>query len=197
MPNPYAEGEALYWFHLACAACMRGEKLLLALQATSEPVADRERLSALAEQSREHPRLERLASAERAPSGRAQCRLCRALIEKGRWRLGLQAFEEGRMSPMGSIHVECAAAYFGTADILERAVQLTPALEGAERDDFASALQTQHPAPQASAAADVSAAAAAESDAGSLTTAAAAPGLAKTGELPAAEPPARRPRYGQ
>lgn len=187
LPNPYAEGEALYWFHLACAACMRGEKLLAALDAASEPIAEREQLRALAEASRAHPRLERLASAERAPSGRAHCRLCRELIEKGHWRLSLQAFEEGRMSPIGSIHLECAEAYFGTADILERIQRLTPGLDDAQRDDLAQSLATQRAAPDASEAT------------GELPNGdpAPAPGLAKAGEAPAADEAARRPRYGR
>jgi hypothetical protein len=187
LPNPYAEGEALYWFHLACAACMRGEKLLSALDAASAPIAEREELRALAEASRAHPRLERLASAERAPSGRAHCRLCRELIEKGHWRLGLQAFEEGRMSPNGSIHVECAEAYFGTADILGRVRRLTPGLDEAQREDLAQALATQRAAPDASAAPG-------ETPNGDADS---APGLAKAGEAPAADEAARRPRYGR
>jgi hypothetical protein len=153
LPNPYGEGEALHWFHVQCAACMRPQKFLATLDAASEPIDDAEVLRALARESTAHPRLERLASAERAPSGRAHCRLCRELIEKGHWRLNLQQFEEGRMGPSGSIHVECAEAYFGTADVLDRVARLTPALTAADKEDLAAALAVQRPHVESEAAA--------------------------------------------
>lgn len=53
-------------------------------------------------------------------------------MSKGSWRLGLQMFEEGRMQPIGTIHAECAEAYFGTTEILDRIERLTDGLSPAE-----------------------------------------------------------------
>jgi ribosomal protein L37AE/L43A len=144
-PNSYGEGESLTWFHLTCAAAMRPEKLGPAMEATTESLPERE---ALAEQVRigvQHPKLSRLVRAERASSGRAQCRSCRELIGKGAWRFALQIFEEGRPSPIGTIHAECAEAYFGTADVLAQAQRLTPELAEADVTELAQALSHQRP----------------------------------------------------
>ena len=82
-PNSYGEGEATSWFHLVCAASMRPDKLLPVLEASAEPVAEREWLERQARAGIEHTRLTRLTRAERASSGRATCRSCRELIAKG------------------------------------------------------------------------------------------------------------------
>src|SRR3954462_6002481 len=65
-PNSYGEGEATSWFHLACGALMRPEKLRPVLEATSEEIADRDWLSETARVGVEHERLPRLVRAERA-----------------------------------------------------------------------------------------------------------------------------------
>jgi hypothetical protein len=93
LPNPFAEGETLHWFHLECGAMKRPESFLEGLAAHPEPVADSEHLSALAKGGVEHPRLPRVTGAERDPSGRAQCRHCREKIEKGAWRIALVFWE--------------------------------------------------------------------------------------------------------
>lgn len=144
-PNSYGEGEAMSWFHLSCAALMRPEKLGPVLESTNEPLLAREWLAEEVRVGAAHPRLSRLVRAERASSGRAQCRSCRELIGKGAWRFALQMFEEGRPSPIGTIHAECAEAYFGTADVLSRARRLTPALGEADAEELAKSLAQQRP----------------------------------------------------
>lgn len=128
LENPYAEGEALVWYHVVCAACMRPEKFGPALDGYAQPIAETDWLRATIRAGLAHPRLTRLVRAERAPSGSAHCRQCRELVPKGSWRLALQMFEEGRMQPIGTIHVQCAPAYFGTMEIRDRLVRLTEAL---------------------------------------------------------------------
>lgn len=144
-PNSYGEGEATSWFHLACGALMRPEKLLPVLEAESADISEREWLLQTARVGVEHPRLARLVRAERASSGRAHCRSCRELIAKGDWRFALQMFEENRPSPIGTIHASCAQAYFGTADVLGRAVRLTPDLSADDRESLGQALAEQRP----------------------------------------------------
>lgn len=174
LPNPFGEGDATFWFHLVCAACMRSEKLLPLL---SEQVPDRARLEQVAELGVAHPRTTRLLRAERAPSGRARCRSCRQLIDSGAWRLSLGIFDEGRMEPIGFIHVECSANYFETGNVLGRILLLCPELTEDEREEISLGLAT--PPPVASEPALASA----PTEAG--------PSLAKTQD---AEPEARAKR---
>jgi ribosomal protein L37AE/L43A len=140
LPNPFGEGEAVYWFHPLCAACMRPEPFLGALGRAAEPPPDAEWLRAAAEVGAAHRRLPRLARAERASSGRARCRHCRELVEKGAWRLVLQIFEEGRMGSAGFIHVACAEPYFELGAILDRIERLTPDLSAADLDEIRALL---------------------------------------------------------
>jgi Poly(ADP-ribose) polymerase and DNA-Ligase Zn-finger region len=144
-PSSFGEGEATSWFHLACAALMRPEKLQPVLETTTEELAERAWLAETARFGVEHRRLPRLLRAERASSGRAHCRSCRELIAKGDWRFALQMFEEGRPNAIGTIHVSCAEAYFGTADVLGRAQRLTPVLSEPELTELAKALSEQRP----------------------------------------------------
>lgn len=125
--NPFGEGEAMLWFHLSCAACMRPEKFGPALDAAPEP-PDAAWLRRAVELGLAHRRLPRLVRVERSPSSRATCRSCRETIAKGEFRISLQMFEDGRFSPIGSIHVACAKAYFETRDIVDRMQKLTPSL---------------------------------------------------------------------
>ena len=144
-PNSFGEGESTGWFHLPCAALMRPEKLLPVLEALTDEVDERAWLVETARFGVEHRRLPRLVRAERASSGRAHCRSCRELIAKGEWRFALQMFEEGRPTPIGTIHASCAEAYFGTADVLPRAQRLTPDLSEADVADLKKALSEQRP----------------------------------------------------
>jgi hypothetical protein len=186
LPNAYGEGEAMYWFHLPCAAAMRPEKFLPALAASSETVKGAEDLRSVAQRGIAHPRLSRLVRAERAPSGRAHCRLCRELIEKGEWRLALQMFEDGRFAPIGSIHLQCAEAYLGTADISERLAGEKSELSPADLEEIGKLLEHQRPAPPAEEGVEGAAA-----DPGAEAGSDAAPGLAKTRAALAEEPAVR------
>jgi hypothetical protein len=72
--------------------------------------------------------------AGRAPTGRAQCRACRAPIEKGAWRIALVFYEEGRFAPSGFVHAGCTRAYLETTDVLSRVRRFSPELR---EDDLA------------------------------------------------------------
>ena len=96
LPNPFGDGEMTLWFHLDCAAFKRPEPFLETLEGRSEPLEGHERLVAEAQQGIAHRRLPRIDGAGRAPTGRAQCRSCRAPIDKGAWRIALVFYEEGR-----------------------------------------------------------------------------------------------------
>jgi hypothetical protein len=186
LPNAFAEGETLHWLHLYCAAAMRPEKFLAALDASGETIAERELLRNTAAEGVEHRRLPRLVRAERAPSGRAHCRSCRELIEKGHYRLALHLFEDGRFSPIGSIHVECSLAYFGTATILPRIVRLTGALSGEDTGEIERLLANPKPAAEPEAV----------EEQGSPAETGGSPGLAKARIDPTVQEPALRKKTG-
>ena len=134
LKNPFADGEMTLWFHLECAAFKRPEPFLETLEAQSEPLEDRERLAAEARLGLAHRRLPRVDGAGRAPTGRAQCRACRAPIEKGAWRIALVFYEEGRFAPSGFVHAGCTRAYLETTDVLSRVRRFSPELR---EDDLA------------------------------------------------------------
>ena len=146
LPNAFGEGESTFWFHLNCGACMRPEKFGPALDAQSPPPPDADWLKRAVEDGITHRRLPRLLRVERAKSGRATCRSCREVIDKGAFRAQLQMFEEGRFSPIGSFHGECASAYFGTKDLLDRMRKLTPSLTDADAEEIVRLLAVEKPA---------------------------------------------------
>jgi hypothetical protein len=121
--NPFGEGETHRWFHLRCAALKRPERFGPMLEATPD-VPDRETLEDYVKSSLDHPRLVRILRAERAPSGRAHCRHCREIVEKGALRVALEIWEDGRFNPMGSIHATCAPSYFGTREELAKRLEI-------------------------------------------------------------------------
>ena len=129
--NPFGEGETQRWLHLECAALRRPDRFGPALEATQD-VPEREKLAELVKSGLEHPRLVRIMRAEKAPSGRAHCRHCRETIEKGAFRVALEIWEDGRFSPMGSIHLTCAPSYFGTRKLMTRVERASPALSPTE-----------------------------------------------------------------
>ncbi len=145
LPNPFAEGETLHWFHLECGALKRPEPFLEALAARVEPLPDSERLAEEARRGVEHKRLPRINGAERDPSGRAQCRHCRQSIAKGAWRISLVFYEEGRFSPGGFVHVPCAGGYFETTDVAARLKRFTPGLTDPDLQEIQAELAKPSP----------------------------------------------------
>ena len=87
-----------------------------------------EGLRAEAEKGVAHRRLPRIDGGQRAPTGRARCRCCRELIEKGAWRIPLVYFEGARFQPSGFIHVGCSREYFETDEVVGRVLHFAPGL---------------------------------------------------------------------
>jgi len=139
VPNQFGEGEATLWFHPRCAAFKRPEILLEALPAAPGALSDRDDLERIARASAAHRRLPRVDGAERAPSGKAACRHCKELIERGTWRIRLAIYEEGQFGGAGFIHFACGASYFEGHDILEPLLHFSPKLEDDDRKDLLQA----------------------------------------------------------
>ncbi|MDD9937187.1 MAG: hypothetical protein OXT09_26495 [Myxococcales bacterium] len=141
LPNPFADdGDMTLWFHPLCAAFKRPEVLLEALDTTDVEVRESERLRAEATKSQAHRRLPRIDGGARAPSGRARCRHCRELIDKGSVRVSIIFYEEGRFDPGGHVHARCAAEYFGTGELADRVRHFSPELDDAALAELQAAL---------------------------------------------------------
>jgi hypothetical protein len=146
LPNPYAAeegGEMTHWYHLLCAACRRPESLLETLPATTETVDNRDLLEKEAALGAAHRRVPRVNTAERAATGRANCRECHQPIEKGVWRISLVYYEDGRFVPSGFVHATCARAYFETPEILPRVRHFTPSLSNEDLAELGALLEAQ------------------------------------------------------
>jgi hypothetical protein len=138
VPNPFGEGDATLWFHPRCAAFRRPEAMIESL--AMAPEADQAELERIARTYVVNARTQRIAGAERSPSGKAACRHCRQAIEKDSWRIKLTIYEDGRFVPAGFIHVACRNDYFEGADVTETVMHFSPALSGEDRAELKSAL---------------------------------------------------------
>lgn len=154
VPNTFADdgGMTTHWYHPVCGALRRPEAFLAALSESQHGGAeapphdgalpdDSGVLRAEAEAGVAHHRLPRVSTASLAPTGRATCRSCKALIDKGSWRIALVYYEEGRFSPSGFIHAACAGSYLESTDILWRIRHWSPGLTPDELVDLAAAIQ--------------------------------------------------------
>lgn len=133
--NPYGDGLATLWFHLACAALRRPQPMDAVL--TAYPELQFENRTALAvhiAHGLAHHRLPRLTRAMLDPSGRARCRHCHERIDKGTWRLSLSIWQDGRFEPMGFVHAACAHTYFECQDPGEFRARIA---RGSDLDDGA------------------------------------------------------------
>lgn len=155
-PNPFGDGEAVYWFHPECAALKRPHVVVELADADPEDRVDGPVLDAQwvqwARRAVAAERLARVGEAGRAPSGRARCRQCRDLIDKHVWRVALDIWEEGRFAPLGFVHAGCLSAYCRvetTGDLVERVLHgaaLSPEDSAALRE----AVETQRAATEPS-----------------------------------------------
>jgi hypothetical protein len=136
LPNPFADGEMIAWFHPLCAAYKRPETMLEALAEAHEELAERTMLERAARGSTAQRRLVRIDGAEKARTGQAKCRHCREPIERGSWRIRLAFWEEGRFTPGGFVHLDCRKLYFETEDILEQLLHFSSALDESEREEL-------------------------------------------------------------
>lgn len=115
--NPYGEGDATLWYHLACGTIKRPQAFLVAEQSFSEEIPERSQLTLLAEAGQRLPCLCQLAAIEAAPSGRARCQHCHELIEKGDLRLVRHNDADLMAVPTNSyIHLSCALKYARDAE---------------------------------------------------------------------------------
>jgi len=142
VPNPFSDdgGLTTQWYHPACGAYRRPEAFLEALGTTTLEIDQRDTLAREAQLGVTHRRAPRVHTASLAPTGRATCRACKAVIDKDTWRIALVFFEDGRFNPSGYIHAACAAGYIGTTDLLPRIRHFSPELTDAHSVAIATAM---------------------------------------------------------
>jgi hypothetical protein len=136
LPNPFADGEMILWFHPACAAYKRPEPFLQTLGEMIEAIPDRERLERIAQQNLTQRRLPRIDGAERSPGRMAKCRHCRTPIERGAWRIRLVFYEEGMFTPGGFLHLSCRNDYFEAHDVMDQVLHFSSDLSDDERTEL-------------------------------------------------------------
>ena len=120
VPNVFAEEGGIshrYW-HLACAAKKMANELRVALQSFEGEVPERAALDALIAEHT-HPDYP---YAERAPNGRARCRVCQEGIKKEQLRVVFERVFDAGMGltrSAGYLHPACTMRY-GDAEKLGR-----------------------------------------------------------------------------
>jgi hypothetical protein len=142
VPNPFSDdgGETTHWYHPRCAAFRRPEALLAALETFDGDIDDRDMLTHEAHLGVMHHRLPRVSTAAPAPTGRATCRSCKALIEKDTWRIALVYYEDGRWVPSGFVHAGCASGYLESTALMPRLRHFSPALTATDLSALEAAL---------------------------------------------------------
>jgi hypothetical protein len=141
--NPFGEGEATHWFHLACAAEKRPDKLMAALAEHTDAIADRERLERIASEGIDNPKLTAVERAERAPTARATCQQCREKIGKGELRIAItREAEPMGMAAQSYIHASCGPAHIGAAGLGAKLERTSPELGADDLAELSSLLSS-------------------------------------------------------
>jgi hypothetical protein len=141
VPNPFAEGETTHWFHLACAADDRAEKLRAALGEFSGEVPGRADLEQAIVHAIASPKLANARWAERASSGRARCQECRETIDKDSLRIAEQREPDGPMGATSWVHAACGPKRYGGAGLLQKLRRTSQQLGPADLDELARILE--------------------------------------------------------
>jgi hypothetical protein len=141
VPNPFGEGESTHWFHLACAAEKKPDKLHAALQSFSGELPNRAELEQIAAEGAKNPKLAAIVRAEHAPSGRAACQHCHEKIGKGELRVAFEReAEPAGMAANAYVHLKCARDFFGADGLATKLERMTPDLSGDDRNEIEAAL---------------------------------------------------------
>ena len=104
------DGTMTHWFHLVCAAAKRPEELRPVLAKYKKAIPERAALEATLA-SGNATQLAKLVGTDRAPTGRAKCQHCKAVIDKDTLRVGLLLEDELKNPGKGFLHLACAPAY--------------------------------------------------------------------------------------
>ena len=140
--NAFGDGEATLWFHIACAAEKRPDKLLGAFSSFDGQVPDRSELEIVCQAGIENPKLATVRRAEAAPTGRARCQSCREKIPKSSLRVAIEREDEMGMASVSFIHAGCAVEHLGSRGLLDKLRRMISNLSDEEIAQLESALAT-------------------------------------------------------
>ena len=131
----------MHWFHLACAAEKRPEKLHAALEKSAEEIPERSELERTIEAGLKNPKLVLVKYAERSPTGRASCQECHEKIEKGALRVAIEREADvAAMATTSYLHLGCAPTHLGRDGLSEKLLRTSTGLDANELAEVEKAL---------------------------------------------------------
>lgn len=130
--TPFSDVPSMKWHHLMCAAKARPVLLEEVLQTYPGEIPDREEVLKTIEVSKKTQKPSEFPHADRAPTGRAKCIVCREPIEKASIRVAVEREQEPGGSYMGKsaayLHPKCAKTSIQGDDALAKIKKNSPAL---------------------------------------------------------------------
>jgi hypothetical protein len=134
VPNAFGEGDAVHWFHLACAAESRPQKVEPVLKSSELEIPEREGLEQVIADGIANPKLLMIKHADWAPTGRATCQHCREKIEKATLRVGIEREPDPMgMSSVSYVHARCIRQHVGSAGLVAKLRRASARLAEEER----------------------------------------------------------------
>ena len=144
VPNVFGEGEATHWFHVACAAESRPQKLEPALRSTPLELPDRAALERVIEDGIQNPKLLMIKHADWAPTGRATCQHCHEKIEKGTLRVAIERESEAMgMNAVSFVHARCIREHVGMTGLLDKLRRTSSELPQEEIDELTRVVESE------------------------------------------------------
>lgn len=142
--NAFGEGEATHWFHVACAAESRPQKLEPVLRSTPVDLPDREVIEKAMADGIENPQLLMIKRVDRAPTGRATCQHCREKIEKGTLRVAIEReTEAAAMNTVSFVHARCIREHVGNIGLVDKLRRTSPELSTEEFDELTTVVGSE------------------------------------------------------
>ena len=144
VPNVFGEGDATHWFHVACAAESRPQKLEPVLRSTAVELPERTVIERAIEDGIKNPQLLMIKHADRAPTGRATCQHCREKIEKGTLRVAIEReTEAAAMSAVSFVHARCIREHVGSTGLVDKLRRTSVELPQEEIDELVRIVESE------------------------------------------------------
>ena len=141
--NAFGEGDAVHWFHLACAAESRPQKVEPVLRGSELEIPDRQRLEGVIADGLANPKLLMIKNVDWAPTGRATCQHCREKIEKSTLRVGIEREPDPMgMSSISYVHARCIRQHVGMPGLLAKLRRAGSKLSEAEQGDLIGVVES-------------------------------------------------------
>jgi hypothetical protein len=133
-------GETTFqWYHLACGAKKKPDKVKKAMAAFSGTIPDKAEIEKLLKTTT--AKATEFPFAERAPTGRSKCITCEEMIEKGAYRVAIEReIDAGGFMRKGAgyMHPECAQEFAAEEGF---AAKVEENSKGLKKDELAEVLE--------------------------------------------------------